>query len=344
MAGITLSIMLDKPDKTYEGGEAITGQVKVAVAEKIQTAALVLVLYCKGLSKAKNINRTIEKEKEEMILFKGSWIPKEYIYPFEIVAPLSPRTYKGNIFDVTWHLGTKVRSSQGKNNTAETEITLLSEKRKSNGDEPIGPKEVVHSQSPKNLMGCFSFSLILTFVGIYIVWIALSAEQEDMDLFFWGIIPIILGFALLFLATYQALVNKRIKKAEVRLGSRQASPGEKISFSIIFEANIPFKVDKVSATLRGNEIVDFFRSTHNKKYFKHRLYENRQELPFAVEIVPTNVPVRIEGEVLIPKGVPCSIDLMESGKGMALSWEIEFVIEMKKWPDWIHFEDITVQP
>ena len=94
MAGITLSIMLDKPDKTYEGGETITGLVKVSVAEKIETAALMIVLYCKGFSKAKNINRTIEKAKEEMILFKGSWIPKEYIYPFEIVAPLGNRRTK----------------------------------------------------------------------------------------------------------------------------------------------------------------------------------------------------------------------------------------------------------
>ncbi|MFO7665174.1 MAG: hypothetical protein R6V76_00965 [Desulfobacterales bacterium] len=334
MAGITLSILLDKPDKTYEGGEIITGQVKVSVTEKIETVALMIVLYCKGFSKAKNINRTIEKVKDEIILFKGSWIPKEYVYPFEIVSPLGPRTYKGNIFDVTWHIGTKVRSSQGKDITAESEISLLSGKRKSNGDESIGSKEVVHSQSPKNLMGCFSFSLILTFAGIYIAWMVS----------FFGIIPMILGFALLFLTTYQALVNKRIKKIEVKLGSRHASPGEKISFSIIFEANIPFKIDKVSATLRGNEIVDFFRSTHNKKYLKHRLYENRQELPFAAKTVPTNVPVRIEGEVLIPEGVPCSIDLIESGKGMALSWEIEFVIEMKKWPDWVYFEDIAVLP
>jgi len=344
MAGITLSIILDKPDKTYEGGETITGKVKVAVAENIQTAALLLVLYCKGFSKTENINRTIEKEKEEIKLFKGSWIPREYIYPFNIVAPHGPRTYRGNIFDVTWHLGTKARSSQGKDITAETEINLLSDKRISHRDEAAGSKEVVHSQSAKSLTGCFSFSLILASVGIYIAWIALSAEQEDMDLFFWGILPMILGFALLFLATYQALVNRRIKKAEVRLGSRQASPGEKIPFSIIFEANIPFEIDKVGAILRGNEIIDFFHSSTRKQYLKRHIYENRKELPFAVKKVPTKVPVRIEGEVLIPEGVPCSIDLMESGRGMALSWEIEFVIEMKKWPDWIHFEDITVQP
>ena len=343
MAGITLNIILDKPDKTYAGGETITGQVKVTVAEKIQTAALVLVLYCKGFSKAEDINRTIEKEKEEIKLFKGSWMHGEYIYPFKIIAPPGPRTYKGHIFDVTWHLGTKVRSSQGKDITAEAEITLFPEKRMSHGDETIGSKEVVHSQSAKSLMGCFSFSVILTFAGIYVAWRALFAEQENMDLFFFGgIIPMLLGFVALFFATYQALVNKRIKKTEVRLGSGQAGPGEKIPFSITFEANIPFQVDKVSATLRGNEIVDFFSSSRNKKYLKHRLYENRQELPLAVKQVPTKVPIRVEGAVLIPEGVPCSIDLMESRNGMAIKWEIEFVIEMKKWPDWIYFEDITI--
>jgi hypothetical protein len=345
MSGIALSITLDKPDKTFDGGETIVGKVKVTLAEKIQAAALVLVLYCKGFSKAENMNRTIEKEKEEIKLFKGSWMPGEYIYPFEIVAPPGPRTYKGHVFDVTWHLGTKVRSSQGKDITAEVEITLLPQKRMSHDGETIVSKEVVHSQSATSSIGCFSFSLILTFIGIYVAWRALFAEQENMDLFFFGgIIPMLLGLAALFLATYKALVNKRIKRAEVRLGSSQTSPGEKIPVSVTFEANIPFEVEKVTATLRGNEIVDYFSSSSNKNYLKYRLYENRQELPLAVKQVPTKVPIRVEGKILIPEGVPCSIDLTESRNSMSIKWEIEFVIEMKKWPDWIYFEDITVHP
>jgi hypothetical protein len=35
---------------------------------------------------------------------------------------------------------------------------------------------------------------------------------------------------------------------------------------------------------------------------------------------------------------------MESDEGMALKWQLEFNIEMKKWPDWLHVEPITVQP
>ena len=175
------------------------------------------------------------------------------------------------------------------------------------------------------------------------MWRAFFVEQKDTDFFFvGGMIAMILGLVALFLLTYSALVNKRIKKAEVILGSRQAGPGEKIPFSLTFEANIPFQVDKIRATLRGKEIVDFF-SSKNKKRLSHCLYENRQELPLAVKQVPARVPIRVEGEVLIPDGVPCSMSLVELRNEMAIKWEIEFVIEMKKWPDWIHFEDIAVQ-
>jgi len=113
-------------------------------------------------------------------------MPEEYIYPFEIVAPPGPRTYKGHVFDVAWHLGAKVRSSQGNDITSEAEITLRPEKRMSHRDEAIGSEEVLHRQSAKNSVGCFSISLILTFGGIYFTWRAFFAEQQDMDLFFWG--------------------------------------------------------------------------------------------------------------------------------------------------------------
>ena len=222
MAAITLDIILNKPDGTYQDGDTITGQVKVTVPENIQTAELVLVLCCKGVSKAENINRTIEKEKVEAKLFEGSWMPKEYRYPFEIVAPPGSRTYKGNLFDATWHLRAKLRSSQGKDITVEAKITFLPGKKMAHDDKAIGSKEVVHSQSARNLIGCFPVSLIPVFAGIYIAWIALSGEMKDMDLLFWAGVCMILGFALLFLVIYQTLLNKRIKKADRRSRSYSA--------------------------------------------------------------------------------------------------------------------------
>ena len=356
MSGIALSIILDKPDKTYEGGETISGQVKVIATEDVRTAALVVVLYCKGYSEKKSRMAgpdiaTMEKEIEETKLFKGPWTPGEFLYPFSFTAPPGPLTYKGHVFDVTWHIGAKVRTSRGKDKDvkAEENIILLPGGRSASQD-PGGKdtKEVVYRESARSLKGFFIFSLALCLVGIVVGWKNSPLGETGGDVmgvfFFGGVIPALLGLAVLFCATYQALVNKRIKKAEVRLGSRQASPGGKIPCCVTFEANIPFEVDKVSAVLKAEEIVDFRGpSRKNGKLRTYLLYESKREFPLAVKRVPTKVPIRVEGEVLIPEGVPCSIDLMESREGMAIKWDIEFVIEMKNWPDWVHYEDIIVQ-
>ena len=356
MAGITLSVILDKPDKTYEGGETIVGQVKVVVAEDVRTAALIVVLFCQGYSEKKTriagpeIAR-MEKEIEEVHLFKGCWIPGEYTYSFSFTAPPGPQTYKGHIFDITWHIGAKARTSRGKDKDVKTEenIIILSSKRASQSQEKKGAKEVVHKQSARNLIGCFAFSIAFFVVGSVVAWIYSPFAETAGDVggvfFFGGIIPMLLGLLLIVGVTYQALINKRIKKIEVKLGSGLARPGEIIPCSITFEANMPFEIQKISAVLTGEEVVDFRSPSRGKGQFrKHILHESRQELALAVRQVPVKIPHEIRGEIVIPEGIPYSIDLMDGGKGMSLTWEIEFVIEMKWWPNWRHIETIDVQP
>jgi hypothetical protein len=344
MAAPALTICFDRPDKTYLGGENVTGQVKVVVADRIEDAELVLDFRCRASSKAQNIRRTIDREQREIKLFAGEWLPGQYVYPFAIDLPPGPRTYRGRIFDVAWQLEAAVRSSR-EDAAIASEITLLAEQKTLFDGETGGPVKLEHRETAKNLTGCFSVAVFFTAIGIYLVWKSFPAEPEAAELYgMGGLLITLVGGAALFLLTYSALIYRRIKKSEVRLGARSAAPGETIPFTLTFEGNIPFDIDKAVVVLRANEIIDFFRSSSNKKYLKEGLYENRRELPLAVKRVRTHVPLQIQGEVVIPPEAPCSIDMMQSGKGMALAWEIEFTLEMKKWPDWVHFEDIVVRP
>ncbi|RPJ02535.1 MAG: hypothetical protein EHM36_12350 [Deltaproteobacteria bacterium] len=345
MTAVALNIILDKPDRTYQSSETIKGQVKVLVEREFSAAGLLLALYSKGFSEWKRNTATFFGERTERKLFKGRWEPGEYTYPFEFVTPPGPFSYKGHVFDVTWHLGAKVQTSAEKNVTAEAEITVVPEKK---APQETGTKhsgEAVYRESPRNLKGFFGFSLVLLLVGIVVGWRnSPFAEGTETGIFFFGgVIPTVLGLALVFFTTWQALVNRRIKKVEVRLGTRQARPGDRIPCSVTFEAHLPFEVERVSAVLRGEEIVDF-RKGKNSKFRKHLLHESRQELSLEIKQVPANVPVQARGEVPVPAGIPYSIDLMESDEGMALTWQIEFIIGMKKWPDWMHLEKITVLP
>jgi hypothetical protein len=346
MAGITLSIIPDKSDTLYRVGETIKGQVRVVVTEEIRTGALLLVLCCKGFSAWKRETATVERKKAENDLFKGSWVPGEFSYPFEIVVPSGPFTYKGQVFDVTWHLGAKAGCSEGEDVTAGIEITILPEKNMSGAHRKRSP-EVVYKESARNLKGFFVFSLLLFLTGAIVSWRTspLAGKEVTGIFLFGGMIPMLLGLAILFFTTWQGLVNKRIKKVEVRIGSRQAIPGEKIHCSVTFQSNISFEVDRISLVLRGEEIVDFRNpSRKNSKFRSRLLHEIRQELPLGVKQIPVNVPVQAQGEVMVPLGIPYSIDLMDSDEGMALKWQLEFNIEMKHWPDWMHTETITIQP
>lgn len=356
MPEIVLTIALDKPDKTYKSGETITGQVEIVATDHVKAAALTAVLYCKGYSEKKTKvsgtgSITMERVIEETCLFKGPWASGKYAYPFSFTAPSGPRTYKGHIFDVTWHIGAKARISleTAKNVKTEEDIILLPGERASQDQRIKGAKEVVHRQSARSLIGCFGFSIVLFLIGCVMAWkfwpFAESAGDVGGAFFFGGIIPMILGLLLIAGVVYQALINKRIKKVEVKISSDQARPGGKIPCSIAFEANIPFRIERISAVLTVEEIVDFRRPSRKPGYFrKHALHESRQELPVAVRQIPVKVPFYVQGEIPIPEGIPCSIDLMDREEGMALNWGIEFIMEMKWWPDWRHYEIIQVQP
>jgi hypothetical protein len=348
MAGIALSIIVDEPGKAFEWGQVVTGQVKVTVEHDCPAAALMVVLYCKGFYEYKNFKATTEKENIEQKLFKGAWTAGTYSYPFEISVPHGPFTYKGHIFDVTWHLGARVRASGGEEARTEEGIVVIPVKKTSEAGGPKNSGEVVYTQSARSLKGFFVFSFLLFLVGFFVGWRnSPFAEGTDGGLFlFGGVIPMVLGLGLFFCSTWQALVNKRINKAEVRLGSRVVRRGDKIPCSLTFHANLPFEVEKVSATLTAEEIVDFRHSSSKSsgKFRKHLLYEASHELPLAVKQVPANVPVRVQGDVPVPEDIPCSINLMESDEGMALRWRLDLNIGMKNWPDWLHLEDITVVP
>jgi hypothetical protein len=348
MAGIALNLVLEKPGKAFAWGDIVKGDLKVTVAHDCSAAALMVVFYCKGLSESKNFTATTERENVEQKLFKGTWTAGSYNYPFEIVVPQGPFTYKGHIFDVSWHLGARARASGGEDVRTEMEITVLPGKKRSETEGTKTAGEVVHTETARSLKGFFAVSSVLVLVGLYGGWRnSPFSEGTDGGLFFFGgVIPMVLGLTLFFFSTWQALMNRRIRRVEVTLGSGVVRAGDKIPCSLTFYANLPFEVERVWAVLRAEEIVDFRHSSSksSSKSRKHLLYETSHEFPLPGKHVPANVPFCAQGEVPVPENIPYSINLMESDQGMAVRWRLEFNLGMKKYPDWLHLEDITVVP
>ena len=92
-----LRVELDKPERTYRPGEAISGRVLVypdSVTEcEGLTVALVWATHGKG-------NRARQPEKA-FHLFRGTWLSgEEASYPFSLTAPSGPPTYHGTILNL----------------------------------------------------------------------------------------------------------------------------------------------------------------------------------------------------------------------------------------------------
>jgi hypothetical protein len=316
--------------------------VKVHVNEEVLCHGLVLGLYWCGIWN-KNLERGVEKETEAKTLFEGSWGRGDYSYLFEMTTPHSPLTYKGHLFDVAWDLKAEARPSTGETVTASVGITIVSEKKISEVVGRRSSEEIVHTETASSQKRLFPFSVAVILFGLIIAWVSIL-YNNGTGFLFGGVIPAVLGFVMLFYVTRRILVNMRIAMVEVRINSRVVRPGERIPCSVNFQTTKSYEVERVSVILRGEEFLDFTSSSNRGKLGKHLLYENEQEFPLAVKQVPANVPILARGEVLVPAGIPYAINLIESRRGVELRWQLEFIVEMKKWPAWKHLETITVQP
>lgn len=101
MSKCEISIVLDDEKYRYEPNEIIRGEVRVEVNDDCKCKALTLFLSWNTHGRG-----NVDKEKFPAVtLFSGQWHgAQSYSYPFEIHAPSTPLTYRGNYLNVDWHL------------------------------------------------------------------------------------------------------------------------------------------------------------------------------------------------------------------------------------------------
>ena len=101
MAKCDLHIEFDRPDRTYFGGEEITGNVHVSVNADVRCDGLTLETHWKTHGRG----NTARGPKEKWTLFAGEWRAGEAAkYPFRFTAPHGPGTYRGKYLNIDHYL------------------------------------------------------------------------------------------------------------------------------------------------------------------------------------------------------------------------------------------------
>ena len=347
MEKIELEILPENPEKSYYIGDIIRGKVRVIVHEEWECQGLALVIGIKGLADVhEGLNKfklTHREDLTQKTLYQGRWNPDVYVYPFEIEVPSGPYTYQGKIVNLIWVLRVEARPSSGEGVRSETELAVVPGKGISDEELLEKGKEVVYKESPKSSMGCLLVSLLFFLVGAGAV-VETFRSGKDYLLGFADVIAL-LGLALILINLYMMMISKRIGMAEARIGSGLVSPGEVVPVSLVFQVKKPVELKGIHVTLTCRERAGNVGIRASKKTYLKVLYEKRYELQLPVKQVPANVPIETRGEFSIPPDAPLSFFLADSlGNGIELWWDVEFRIEMNRWPDWFCKEKIMVRP
>jgi hypothetical protein len=115
-----ISVVLDRPDRTYAVGAPVAGTVEVDLAEAWPDARLVLARQWRATGHAE----TDTGEAVEVVLFEGTRPPGRTSHPIAFDAPWGPVTHHGTLLRVGWFLTARLEG-RGPTLVAEEELFLV---------------------------------------------------------------------------------------------------------------------------------------------------------------------------------------------------------------------------
>ena len=106
MSKCDITIEYDRPDRTYQGGETVTGQVHVDVNRDLTSQGIKLTRCWK----THGYGNTDRGEQVEVMLDTDSQLKagETRTYPFSFVADLQPLTYRGHHINIDHYVGVEV--------------------------------------------------------------------------------------------------------------------------------------------------------------------------------------------------------------------------------------------
>lgn len=93
---MVLTIELDRADRTYAPGEAITGRVRARPSQDLRCDALTVSVEVHTHGKGNPASAVGASE----VIFRGDWSPGESVHEFALRAPSQVRLYHGELINV----------------------------------------------------------------------------------------------------------------------------------------------------------------------------------------------------------------------------------------------------
>ncbi len=325
MSRCDISISYDQPDRTYRGGDTVSGEVHVRVNKDTTSDGIQLTHYWKthGYGNTDSGGDGFEMLAGDSELRAG----EDLVFPFSFVAECQPLTYHGHHINIDHYVKVAVDVPWAIDPKAEEEFILLPGKRP---PEVTGQRDefaVFASKSSMKLPpGCMKALWVFMYIALALMALA----------FFW-LIPIVLLVLAAFWARKKMLAS-RLGKVELQTPHLVVGVGEGWPLELQFTPKKNCQINGIEVKIRCRESATAGSGT-NKTTRRHTVLEEVYVLESAAELTAGEL---FDQRYSVPFPETGAYSLNEGSN--TIEWMVEVRIDIPAFPDWKSKQTVQVLP
>ena len=324
MSKCDLRIEFDRKDRTYHGGETVTGKVHIRVNETVRSSGVNLTHQWRTHGRG---NTTSGPKEKVQLAAECTYSPGEEIaVPFSVTAANHPVTYHGNLINVDHYISVDVNVPWAFNPKAQEEYVL------NPGKPPAG---FVGTRNAVITLATNTGSSSL--IGKVILGVVVCIFVAVLATFALFLLPIILIVAGFFWFRRRALVS-RLGEVQLSIPHVVVAPGEPWTVRIQFTPRKQFRINSIGLTLLAKESATSGSGTNSTTH-NHTILEQKLVVR-ANDMLAANELVAEEFSLEFPRTGAYSIELPDN----KIKWTAAVRIDIPSFPDWTKTQPIQVVP
>lgn len=324
MSKCDLRIEFDRKDRTYSGGETVTGRVCIRVNESVTSNGITLTHQWRTHGRG-NVTSG-PKETVELETARSYAPGEEHEISFSLRSPEHPVTYHGNMINVDHYVSVEINVPWAFNPKAEEDYVLLP------GEPPahfVGNRNEIIALTP-----AAGKSSVIGKVILGIIVAALLMVVAAFAIFLLPIVLIIAGFIWF---RRKALAG-RLGEVTLSMPHVVVAPGEHWTARIQFQPRKQFRINNIGLTLLGKESATSGSgtkaTTHTHKVLEQKLVVRANDMLTAGELVSE------EFTFAFPATDAFSLELSDN----KIQWTAAVRIDIPAFPDWSKTQPLQVVP
>lgn len=324
MSKCDISISFDREDRTYSGGESVTGRVKIQLHQDVSSSGIKLTHQWRTHGRG---NVGVGPKQAIELAPAGPLVAGETLdLPFSLLAPKHPVTYHGYLINIDHYVGVEIIVPWSFNPKAEEEYIL---KGGTPPDQFVGSRSEVISLATKPAKMGLVLSLIVW--PLAIVFLVMFSAVAIF------LLPIILIVAIFFWLRRRAIAA-RLGEVTLSMPHVIVAPGTDWTFRLQFQPRKQFAINGIFLTLLGKETATSGSGTQATTSV-HNVLEKKITVR-APEILDAGVPVDQNFALAFPDTTAYSFEESDN----KIEWTAQIRIDIPYFPDWTKTQKLQVVP